>query len=100
MLPWGQLFVTFEVLWPQRLGNDVLLAEPLSEIDQLATLRAKRTEGRGEPIARLLARRAFDLPWYSLTHAPRERSFSVTLWQQRGWTDSLLEVTFRKGVGK
>ena len=49
-----------KMLRPERLGNDVLAAEPFAEVNQLAPMRTKRTEFPGEPVAGFLARGAND----------------------------------------
>jgi hypothetical protein len=54
----------------QRFGNDVFAAEPFTEIHQLATLRTKRPELSGKPVAGLAAGWAFRQPpgiiWFPL----------------------------------
>ena len=44
-----------KMLRPERLGNDVLAAEPFAEVHQPATMRAKRTELSGKPVAGFFA---------------------------------------------
>jgi hypothetical protein len=43
------------VIRPQRLGNDVLAAEPFAEVNQLAPMRTKRPEFSGNPVAGFFA---------------------------------------------
>ncbi len=50
----------FKMLRPERLGNDVLAAEPFAEVNQLATLRTKRPEFSGKPVAGFFASGADD----------------------------------------
>src|SRR5271165_3859949 len=50
----------FEMLRAKRLGNGVLPAQPLAEVDQAAALRTKWTEFSSEPIAGFSAGRALD----------------------------------------
>jgi hypothetical protein len=44
-----------KMLRPERLGNNVLAAEPFAEVNQLATMRAKRGEFSGKPVAGFFA---------------------------------------------
>jgi hypothetical protein len=44
-----------KMLRPERLGNDVLAAEPFAEVNQLAPLRTKRPEFPGKPVAGFFA---------------------------------------------
>jgi hypothetical protein len=50
----------FKMLGPQRLGNRVLLVEPLAEINQLAAARTEWPELSSKPIPFPFAGRAFD----------------------------------------
>ena len=56
-----QVGVFFKMFRAQRLGNDVLAAEPFSQVNQFAALGTKRPELPGEPVAGFFADRAFDL---------------------------------------
>ena len=51
-----QIGKLFEMLRPQRLGNDMLAAKPFTEVNQPAPLRTKRPELAGKPVAGLFAR--------------------------------------------
>ena len=42
------------MLRPERLGNDVLAAEPFTEVNQPAPMRTKRAELSGKPVAGFL----------------------------------------------
>jgi hypothetical protein len=46
----------FKVLRSERLGNDVLAAEPFAEVNQLAPARAKRPEFSGKPVTGFFTR--------------------------------------------
>lgn len=61
LLAGRQIFELAEMLRPERLGDAVLLAQPFSEIDEAAALRAKGTTRSFKPRPALLAGRAFDL---------------------------------------
>src|SRR5689334_6217266 len=54
-----QIGVFFEMFRPQRLGNGVFAAKPFAEVNQFATLGAKRPEFSREPVAALPARGTF-----------------------------------------
>ena len=60
MLAGRQVGILRKMFRAQRLGDDVLAAEPFAEVNQLAALRAKRPEFSGEPVAGFFARRTFD----------------------------------------
>ena len=55
-----KFFVFAEVVGPKRFGNGVFFAQPFAEVNQLATMGAKRPVGTGEPIAFLFAGGTFD----------------------------------------
>lgn len=61
MLACRQIGVFFQMLRAKRLGNRMLLAEPLAQINQPATPGAKWPVTPGEPIALLFARWTLDL---------------------------------------
>jgi hypothetical protein len=74
MLARRQVGEWLEVFRAERFGNDVFAAEPFAEINQLAPVRAERTEFSREPVAGLFARRAFDCAhggfyWLAMTGA-------------------------------
>jgi hypothetical protein len=55
-----KLIVPFKMLGPQWLRNNILLSKPSAQIDQLATLRAKRAMLGREPLTGFFARRTFN----------------------------------------
>ena len=52
--------VLFQVFRAERFGNRVFLAEPFAEVNESATLGAKRAEAAVKPVAALLADGTFD----------------------------------------
>ena len=51
MVAGRQFGEAFKMFRSQRFGNDVFGTEPFAEIHQLATLRTKRPELSGKPVA-------------------------------------------------
>jgi hypothetical protein len=56
MFAWRQIGELLKMLRPERLGNDVLAAEPFAEVNQPAPMRTKRAKFSCKPVAGFFAR--------------------------------------------